>query len=58
MNVIHDFLAVFRYEQDMLAFTRCTIVYSDYLSFAGKQLQCPSEEVDPSQLFALAKSQV
>ena len=34
------------------------IVYSDYLTSAGKQLQCPSGEVDPSQLLALAKSQV
>ena len=58
MNVIHDFLVVFRYEQDMLAFTRCTTVYSDYLSSAGKQLQFPSGEVDPSQLFTLPKSQV
>lgn len=33
-------------------------VYSDYLSSAGKQLQCPSGEVYPSQLLALAKSQV
>ena len=24
MNVMHAFLVVFRYEQDMLAFTRCT----------------------------------
>ena len=58
MNVIHAFLAVFRYEQDMLAFTRCTTFYSDYLSSTGKQLQCPSGEVDPSHLLALAKSQV
>ena len=58
MNVIHDFLAVFRYEKDMLAFTRCTAVYSNYLSSAGKELQCLSGEVDPSQLLALAKSQV
>ena len=58
MNVIHAFLAVFRYEQDMLAFTRCMTVYSDYLSSAGKQLQCPNGEEDPSQLLELAKSQV
>ena len=58
MNVIHAFLVVFKYEQDMIAFTRCMTVYSDYLSSAGKQLQCPSGEVDPSQLLALAKSQV
>eukprot|EP01018_Ginkgo_biloba_P032228 Gb_26728 [translate_table: standard] len=33
-------------------------VYSDYLSSAGKKLQCPSGEVDPSELLALVKSQV
>ncbi|KAH9292188.1 hypothetical protein KI387_042622, partial [Taxus chinensis] len=33
-------------------------VYSDYLSSAGKKLQCPNGNVDPSELLALAKSQV
>ena len=33
-------------------------VYSNYLSSAGKQLQCPGGEVDPSERLALAKSQV
>jgi len=33
-------------------------VYSDYLSSAGKKLQCPGGEVEPFELLALAKSQV
>lgn len=31
-------------------------VYSDYLAFAGKKLQCPVGEVEPFELLALAKS--
>ncbi|KAI5069660.1 hypothetical protein GOP47_0015961 [Adiantum capillus-veneris] len=33
-------------------------VYSDYLSAAGKQLQCPSGTVSPSELLSLAQSQI
>ncbi|MCO5562311.1 hypothetical protein L7F22_015937 [Adiantum nelumboides] len=33
-------------------------VYSDYLSAAGKQLQCPTGPVAPSELLSLAQSQV
>ncbi|KAH9323953.1 hypothetical protein KI387_018592, partial [Taxus chinensis] len=33
-------------------------VYSDYLSSAGKTLQCPDGQMDPSELLALVKSQV
>ena len=31
-------------------------VYFDYLSSAGKKLQCPGGEVEPFELLALAKS--
>ncbi|GAB4834554.1 Endoglucanase [Ancistrocladus abbreviatus] len=33
-------------------------VYSDYLSSAGKWMQCSTGNVSPSELFSLAKSQV
>ncbi|GLJ38308.1 hypothetical protein SUGI_0780040 [Cryptomeria japonica] len=33
-------------------------VYSDYLTSAGKSVQCPMGSVQPSELLALAKSQV
>ncbi|KAH7276275.1 hypothetical protein KP509_39G000600 [Ceratopteris richardii] len=34
------------------------VIYSDYLAARGKQLQCPSGLVPPSEMFSLAKSQV
>ena len=35
-----------------------TTVYSDYLASAGRNLNCASGNVAPSQLLAFAKSQV